>query len=150
MVKNQNENKILFTVIVVTIVVLAILFFNVVKKQTPAPYPEQREPSGETVLEKDAETTPQPESLIEEGLFLEVTSPVNGATVSDPILVVSGKTEPNAEVFINESELTADSQGNFSTTITFEEGENVVVITASDDDGNYAERELTVIHEPTD
>lgn len=148
MVKNQNENKILFTVIVVTIVVLAILFFNVVKKQTTALYPEQREFSGETVLEEDVETISQPESLIEEGLFLEVTSPVNGATVSDPTLVVSGKTESNAEVFINEIELTADSQGNFSTTITLEEGENVVVITVSDDDGNYAEKELSAVYEP--
>ena len=69
--------------------------------------------------------------------------------VTDSSLTVSGVTDANAEVFVNEFELEADEEGNFSQELTLEEGENIIVITAVDEAGNFAERELTVMYEPT-
>ena len=148
MKKNQNDIKVLFPVIVLTIITLGIILSNLTKKQKIESSPEEVRPSEEKILQTETESVSLSESAVEEGIFLEVQSPSNGATVTDYKLVVSGITAANAEVFINESELTADSQGNFSITITLEEGENIVVITVSDEDGNYTEKELTVTYEP--
>ncbi|MEK7129420.1 MAG: Ig-like domain-containing protein [Patescibacteria group bacterium] len=79
-------------------------------------------------------------------MTLMVTSPANGATVTNASLTVSGKTAPRAEVFVNEKETKADANGNFSVNITLDEGENSIVLIANDADGNVAEKELTVTY----
>src|SRR3989344_3638579 len=56
------------------------------------------------------------------GLFLDVTSPTDGAKVSSSTLLVSGKTLPSAEVFVNDSESEADINGVFKVKIELEEG----------------------------
>lgn len=82
-----------------------------------------------------------------QGLILEIDQPKDKKTVNSSSIIVSGKTSPSADVFINEKELKADSQGNFKTTINLDEGENIIAVVASDSQGNYAEKELTVILE---
>jgi cytoskeletal protein RodZ len=81
-------------------------------------------------------------------LNLSIVEPKNRAVVNNSNLKVSGKTVASAEVFVNDKELTADSAGNFSTTITLDEGDNSVIVSANDDNGNYAEQELTITYEP--
>ena len=144
MKKNQSDIKVLFPVIILTIITLGIILSNLTKKQKIESFPEEVQPTEEKILPTDTGAISQPESAVEAGIFLDVQRPSNGATVADSKLVVSGITEAKAEVFINESELTADSQGKFSITIILEEGENIIVITVSDDEGNYAEKEFTV------
>lgn len=79
-------------------------------------------------------------------ITLNVASPQDGATVSDANISVSGKTLPGADVFVNETELTADANGNFSTQLTLDEGENTISVSANDNSGNSAEQELTVTY----
>lgn len=81
-------------------------------------------------------------------IALTISSPVNGATVSTQSITVSGKTSPNAEVFVNESETRADAAGNFSVQMSLDEGDNYIIVVANDADGNAAEAELTVIYSP--
>lgn len=81
-------------------------------------------------------------------MTLSVSSPPNGATVSNSSLTVKGRTKANAEIFVNELETKADASGNFSVSITLDEGDNYIIIVANDADGNVAESELTVIYNP--
>lgn len=82
-------------------------------------------------------------------IFLQVDEPKNNITVNNPIINISGKTIPNAFIFINEQELKADINGNFTTATTLEEGENYILIVASDDLGNSAEKDIIVNLEST-
>jgi cytoskeletal protein RodZ len=77
-------------------------------------------------------------------LLLEIISPENNVKVSTSNITITGKTKPNAEVFVDDMELIADSQGNFSLNYQLEEGVNEIVIVANDELGNYIEKELTI------
>lgn len=83
-------------------------------------------------------------SVIASEISLTISSPVNGATLTTETVVVRGKTKPNAEVFVNDETTVADTSGNFSVTLTLDEGDNPIVVSANDTDGNIAERELIV------
>ena len=61
-------------------------------------------------------------------------------------LLVKGTTAPLAEVFVNEAETTADKKGYFTARIALEEGENIVIVTANDSEGNSVEEEFTVTY----
>ncbi len=79
-----------------------------------------------------------------QGLILSVEQPVNNSVINESQTVVKGKTSPDANVFVNDQELKADSLGKFSTTINLEEGENYILISANDEEGNYVEQEIIV------
>lgn len=78
---------------------------------------------------------------------LSITSPTSDSTVTSPTITVKGKTAPSAEVFINEKDTVADANGNFFVMLTLDEGENLIIVTANDDEGNSAEKELVVTFE---
>jgi hypothetical protein len=84
-----------------------------------------------------------------EKIFLQVSEPKNNITVNNPIININGKTISNAFIFINEQELKADVNGNFTTATTLEEGENYILIVASDDLGNSIEKDILVNLEST-
>ncbi len=97
------------------------------------------------------ETPVKPESVKSEkgenSISLTVTSPANGSKVNTPQVAVRGRTVPGAEVFVNETQVVADKNGNFSVTVTLDEGENIIVVTASDADGNATDQEITVTYD---
>ncbi|MEK7521998.1 MAG: hypothetical protein AAB569_00305, partial [Patescibacteria group bacterium] len=68
---------------------------------------------------------------------------------NNPIINISGKTIPNAFIFINEQELKADVNGVFASATTLDEGENYILIVASDDLGNSVEKDILVNLEST-
>lgn len=76
--------------------------------------------------------------------FLEINNPKDNEVVNQSTIVVSGKTLPEAEVFVNDKEAKVDNQGNFSLSVSLDEGENTLVILANDKEGNYQEKELTI------
>ncbi len=76
--------------------------------------------------------------------FLEINSPKDKQTFNQSAITISGKTAKNAEVFVNDQETKSDNQGNFSLTYNLDEGENILMIVANDDSGNYIEKQLTV------
>lgn len=88
-----------------------------------------------------------PESVNNTSIPLSVISPLNGSTVGDAIIIVKGRTAPNTDVSINESDIRSDSQGNYTGSISLDEGENIITVTAIDDNGNSAETEISVTYD---
>ncbi len=79
---------------------------------------------------------------------LNINTPTDGEIVKSSNIIVTGATAPNAEVNINDRQVTADTKGNFSAAITLDEGENTIVVTTNDNIGNFSEKEMTVTYEP--
>lgn len=79
-------------------------------------------------------------------LVLAVTQPANGATVSNPSVTVAGKTKVGADVSVNDKDTVADGSGNFSATLTLDEGDNPITVVANDADGNSVEQDLNVTY----
>ncbi len=77
-------------------------------------------------------------------IFLAVLSPVNGTITKLNTINVKGRTEPRAEVFANEAQSKADAAGNFSLTVSLDEGENAIIVTAVNSRGDVAEQDLKV------
>jgi hypothetical protein len=77
---------------------------------------------------------------------LTITEPQDETTVYTSDLVVKGQTENDAVVSVNEAVVDVDVEGNFSTTVTLEEGPNPIEVLASDFDGNEGSVTLTVIY----
>lgn len=92
-----------------------------------------------TILPTDSK-----QKTVNEKIFLQVDEPKNNITVNNPIINISGKTISNAFIFINEQELKADLNGSFASATTLEEGENYILIVASDDLGNSVENDILI------
>ena len=88
------------------------------------------------------------EKTFKSAISLTVSSPVNGFISTNPTVLVKGITLPNADVAVNDSDMKADAKGTFSVSIKLDEGDNIIAIIANDDQGNVAEKELTVIYTP--
>src|SRR3989344_2629633 len=128
--KKSTGHKILIIIAILTILVLGFISFNQVDKKTKGPASDNLQSIEEEVDiegETNSESFPDEELSIEEGLPLQIQYPTNGITVTNPSLTISGITMPQADLFINEFELNADSQGGFSLPLILEEGENIIV-----------------------
>lgn len=81
---------------------------------------------------------------------LEVTDPHEGAEFfgEDREILAAGKTEPGIKLNINSFFVLVDTEGNFVKKLTLNEGENEILITASDKAGNTAQKSLTVNYSP--
>ncbi len=75
---------------------------------------------------------------------LTISEPSNNLVTSTSSVTVKGITVGNADVSVNEKDLKSDAQGNFSTTISLDEGENIIAVLAVDQAGNFVEQDLTV------
>ncbi|MEK7109831.1 MAG: hypothetical protein AAB876_01270 [Patescibacteria group bacterium] len=118
------------------ILVLVIIF----------PYYQKNNPSIKKILIRPTDSK---QKTVNEKIFLQVDEPKNNITVNNPIINISGKTISNAFIFINEQELKADLNGSFASATTLEEGENYILIVASDDLGNSVEKDILVNLETT-
>lgn len=87
-------------------------------------------------------------STSETGLKLQITSPSDKSVVTSPYITLRGKTVAQAEVFVNDKEIIADQDGNFSIALTLDEGENPIIAVANDQEGNAGETEISVTYEP--
>lgn len=142
----------LFLILTLIIIGIIVLKYQYQKEAQLLP----KNPRITPITEKTVKTPTQPPIVFNNispspvqpvALPLDISSPVDGLTVTTPSLTVKGKTAPGAEVFVNEKETAADVQGNFTVAITLEEGDNYIVIMVSNQDGNSAEKELTVIYD---
>ena len=141
-----------YTIIIITLILLivAVTVFALYKANQANQVPAEN-PSVMQTPPVKTETAPAVEKMAkqtETGLPLTINTPVDGSTVTASNLVVSGKTVPKAEVNINNTQVLADAQGNFSTTVTLDEGENYLAITASNQNGDFAEQEVVVTYTP--
>lgn len=150
---HMNSQKVVIVSVIGVLVLLVILAFV---RKTPS---EQVSISTSSQVSQVVETpsvspgtgglaSSPPTKPVAREITLTINSPTSGATVSTSSITVSGKTSPNAEVFVNESETKADAAGNFSVQMSLDEGDNYIIVVANDADGNAAEAELTVIYNP--
>ena len=77
-------------------------------------------------------------------LILNVTSPLDGATLGTTSVKVTGQTAPGATVIVNDQTVTADNNGNFSIPLVLDVGSNVIDVVAMDNNGNEGEVVLLV------
>lgn len=133
--------------------IFVIIIFSYFQKNNPAikkilnsKNTEKTDSNTETIQPADSLQKTVSES---ERIFLQINEPKNNITVNNPIINISGKTISNAYIFINEQELKADLNGNFTSATTLEEGENFILIVASDDLGNSVEKDILVNLEST-
>jgi uncharacterized protein YfaP (DUF2135 family) len=82
--------------------------------------------------------------LIQSGLPLSITQPLDAAVLTSTALNVSGRTTAGASVAVNEASGLADAQGNFSVPVNLEEGPNALDIIANDGQGRTGETLLMV------
>lgn len=124
--------------------VAAVIFFSgqnqAARTENPSKFPAP--------TQKAVRPSPSPavESLASE-LILTINSPANESTVASPTLKVSGQTSPLADVTVNGQETKAATTGNFSLTVSLEDGDNYLLITATDQNGNFAEKEIMVTYQ---
>ncbi len=78
---------------------------------------------------------------------LTVTEPQDESTVNAADIVVKGQTNSDAVVSVNGVTIEVQADGKFSTTLTLEEGPNLIEVMASDFEGNEGSVVLTVIYD---
>lgn len=139
--------KYLPVLIAIAIVIASIFFVRQFRKmQEVIELPSLTETTPSEGVSRVA-TSPSPVSRVA-GISLSVSVPANNTTVSVESISVRGKTVPGAEVFVNDGTTVADASGNFSVTISLDEGENYILVVVNDALGNYSEKELTVTYAP--
>lgn len=84
----------------------------------------------------------------EDGLTLNVTSPANESVVYAFSTQVVGETEPDAVVSVNGVPVEVEAGGQFTTTVSLEEGPNAIEIIATNYEGEEASTVLVVIRIP--
>lgn len=76
--------------------------------------------------------------------FLEVTQPINQVSVDSQSIAVVGRTDPEAEVSINDQKIQVDPLGKFSQEIKLSDSANNIVITSISKSGKVTKVERTV------
>jgi len=77
-------------------------------------------------------------------ISLTISSPESGTVVDANTVTISGFTESNASIVINDTEIAANNDGSFQSDISLDEGDNYISIVAYNDAGSVAEREIIV------
>jgi len=101
----------------------------------------------EETSEKEPTATPTPTVKL---IPLEIEEPENETISQTEKLTIRGKSLANAIIVIiweeGEDMLVADDEGRFETEISLIGGENIIDISAYDDEGNSASKTLTVTY----
>lgn len=108
---------------------------------------------GKTVDEKDNESLPSKTIKLlfdNEKPTLSINEPEDDKKIQggDKKVKISGKTEPEAQVFINDSRVIVDKDGNFSSEQTLNDGDNTFTVKAQDSAANYHEVQRKVTYTP--
>lgn len=85
--------------------------------------------------------------LKKEGPKLEITEPKDGSKTSNEELKISGKTDKEVIVEINNLPIVVNVLGEFQTSLKLQSGENKILITAQDIAGNIESKTITVTYE---
>jgi hypothetical protein len=78
-------------------------------------------------------------TIIQQGITLIITQPLDGASINGDSVTVTGQTVPGATVAVNDQTGLADIKGDFSVRISLEDGLNPIDIVAVDGNGNQGE-----------
>lgn len=147
---NKMYLAIIGFLLVIALLVGGYAFYKTANQPAPISYPPMtqpvQKPIEQTQASKSAENTIKqtPKNIIP----LTISSIKDGDLVTTPKLIFKGTTSPNADIAINEIDVKADSTGVFSGTLTLEEGDNPVEISASDESGLTNYWDGTITYEP--
>ena len=83
-----------------------------------------------------------------EAFFLLITEPEDQSVVSTRTVRLSGRTAPAAVVSVNGIGVDPDEQGAFSTTVTLEQGPNIIDVVSTDPQGMVLSAVIAVIFRP--
>jgi cytoskeletal protein RodZ len=75
---------------------------------------------------------------------LKVTEPIEGEILVSGNVQVSGQADPSSTVRVNEHLVIVDANGNFDTTLTLEQGEQIIKVVAETEKGGTTERERKI------
>lgn len=81
------------------------------------------------------------------GPTLEVTSPVDGATLNDPLIRVEGQTKRIAKILINDRQIFASDDGRFSEPLLMGSGYNIIEVEVLDLFGRKITKKIRVVLE---
>lgn len=76
---------------------------------------------------------------------LQISSPADNTALDTDYTFIVGKTDPGAKLFINDSSVATDPEGNFKERISLSEGTNVLKIVASSEMDKKTEVNLTLL-----
>lgn len=144
----MNKMKVMFFlgVLVLVAVVLGGLWIskqkNTVTSEPITTTDNATKPTQKQTIPSDVQT------IKEQAIRLTVIAPTDQSVSSVSTVSVQGNTVPNAEVSVNDKEVKADSAGNFSVSITLDEGENTIMVVANDADGKAVEKDIVVTYVP--
>jgi len=95
------------------------------------------------------ESTRQIIILDQEPPELEIKEPQDKAefTGEEKEITISGKTEENAIISVNERKVVVDLNGEFETSYSLSNGANAIIIVAKDKAGNKVKREMTLYYQ---
>ena len=81
---------------------------------------------------------------------LTLTNPANEAEFfdEDKEILVAGETDPDANVVVNDFFVLVDTEGNFVKKLELQEGENEILVVATDKAGNATQETLIVRYTP--
>lgn len=79
---------------------------------------------------------------------LELSTPKDGDSFKDSPIVVSGTTDPDTSVTVNDHLAIVTGSGNFSYNLTLTNGDNKIKIVVTDKAGNQTTKEITVKYNP--
>lgn len=81
---------------------------------------------------------------------LEIAEPEDGKTIQggDKKVTIRGKTEPQAQVFVNDSRVITSADGTFSADLELNDGDNILTIKAIDQASNTTEIVRRVTFKP--
>jgi cytoskeletal protein RodZ len=77
---------------------------------------------------------------------LSISYPQDGSVVVSKQIVVSGKSEPEVELIVNNRKIFVDSEGNFETTIDLQTGLNLIKISAKKRYSRVKESDIRLLY----
>ena len=81
---------------------------------------------------------------------LEIKEPGDKTKTNKPEVKISGETDKETFIKVNDYPVVVDAQNKFQTNITLKQGENKITVIAQDEAGNIETKELTVTYEKED
>jgi len=99
-----------------------------------------------TINQPTSTVITQPDTA--ETLWLRVLSPPDEAVVNTPQVVIVGSAPAGAVLSVNDDILLVGDDQHFKTTISLDEGPNLIEIIASDNNGSETSIILAVTYEP--
>lgn len=136
-------------ILLILIGVLGFFYFNkrLIESKNLRESTEILTETGKKLLSPPASESTNTMGAVETSLPISVFSPSDKSIVTSPFITLRGKTVSQAEVFVNDKETIADGNGDFSVSLTLDEGENPIMVVANDANGNVGEAEITITYE---